>query len=226
MALDHDGVDDQVDHGDIAAIDGATALSGMIWVFIDTLEVEGAFFWKGNRAGNTASLFFGMDSATNSTLLWASAYSTIDGARAAGQVATGAWAHFAFAYDGSGVGNANRLFLYKDGVGLTETFVGTVPASLTSNTDAFQVGVGEIAATPTVFTDGKFAHLRLWSAVLTAGEIAQEMNSYRPVRTANLVLWSPYDDGTSARDYSGSGNHGTVTGALQFQCPPVSYGGI
>lgn len=225
MALDCDGVDDLVDHGDIAAIDNATALSGMIWVFLDTLGVEEPFFGKVDLDGNTLNLYFGIDTPTTTTLMWAATYSSVNGARVANALATGVWAHFAFVYDGNGVGNAERLFLYKNGVGLTETFVGTVPASLAGSAQPFRVAQGEIADTNTHYLDGRVAHLKMWSAVLTAAEVFQEMNSYHPVRTAGLILWSPYDDGTSARDYSGNGNHGTVTGALQIQGPPVSYGG-
>lgn len=215
MALDFDGVDDQVNHGDIAAIDGASAFTMMAWVNIDTLENLGFLMGKDGacRLLMTTGPGTQMTAATTSII-------TGDIAGAAG---TGVWVHWAYVFDGAGVGNAARLKLYKDGVEQTLTFTGTVGATLPdAGAEPFRVGSNTSNA---VFTDQKVAHLKLWTAALSTNEVLQEMQSYRPARTAGLIVWSSYDErAATAADYSGAGNHGTITGALVEQGPPVGRG--
>lgn len=75
--------------------------------------------------------------------------------------------------------------------------------------------------------DGRMAYVKVWNAELTAGEILQEMNTIRPVRTADLWAWLPTLPGTPerARDYSGNGRNFTENGTLSDEDPPsVSWG--
>ena len=213
MALDCDGVDDQIDHGDIPGVDLAAALTLMFWQNPDVLVVNDGISNKGaaweNRSG-------GADSSIPDLVIGG----TNIGALPTGALTAGTWKHYAWVFDGAGVGNSGRLQGYIDAVNQTLTFTGTIPAALS---DGAANGV-DIGSNGGSFHDGKFALVKIWTAALTAAEVAQEMNSYRPVRTVNLVLWAPYDDGTDARDYSGSANHGTVTGALQVAGPPLGYG--
>ena len=51
------------------------------------------------------------------------------------------------------------------------------------------------------------------------------MERDRPVRIANPLFWPLSDDGVSARDDSGAGFHGTVTGAVQVAGALIGYGG-
>lgn len=147
-------------------------------------------------------------------------------ANAHGRIAftdTDAWHHWAFVYDGGGAANADRLKIYLDAANQSLTFNGTIPASMgNATTGVVFTGFDDVN---NVYLDGTVALRRIWTAALSAAEVAQEMHSYRPARTSGLILWSPYDDGTNARDYSGNGNHGTATGARQAQGPPVGYGG-
>ena len=222
MSLDFDGVDDKVDHGDIAAIDGAVNFTAMCWIFPDVnpTNARGAIFVK---ASDSPTILAGSSTNANNV-------SSRPDASGAGAIAytdantfpLSTWNHVAMAWDGNGVGDAAKLKFYKNGTLITTNMnPGGLPAVFPSSAESLFVG-GKTAFT---FWDGKIAVVKMWSVTLTAAEIAQEVNSYRPVRTANLISWAPYDDGTSAKDYSGSGNHGTVTGALQFQGPPVEYGG-
>ena len=215
MALDFDGVDDQVNHGDIVGIDGAAAFTMMAWVNIDTLENLGFLMAKDGACRLTMTTGPG-------TTMTAATTSVITG-DIAGAAVAGVWDHWAYVFDGAGAANADRLKLYKNGVNQTLTFTGTVGATLPdAGAEPFRVASN---TSNTIFTDQKVAHLKLWTVAMTAAEVAQEMNSFRPVRTSGLIVWSPYDDGTNARDYSGNENHGVVTGALQAPGPPVSYGG-
>ena len=208
-----------MNHGDIAAIDGAAAFTMMGWFFIDVLEAGIApdFYLAKDgacRLGNGAP--------TSSTIFRGSTSSTIFGEVDLALVAS-VWTHLAYVFDGSLADNATRLKLYKDGVQQTLVFTGTVGTTLPdAGAEPFRVMTNTSNA---FFADGKGGLIKLWTVALSAAEVAQEMNSFRPVRTSGLIVWSPYDDGTNARDYSGNENHGVVTGALQAPGPPVSYGG-
>lgn len=214
MSLDCDGVDDQSDHGDINAIDSAANMTWMFWIYRDAIGAndgmmgKGTAWWLYSDSGAEEGFKVGQ------TAVW-------ERRSATGTFPAGSWQHWAVTYDGS-LPAADRIVMYKNGAAVST--VGSDPGATLADGGASGVLVGN--ASTFGFIDAKFALVKLWNATLTAAEIAQEYTSYRPARTSNLLLWSPYDDGTSARDYSGSGNHGTVTGALQAQGPPVSYGGI
>ena len=141
---------------------------------------------------------------------------------ATGQLSTGVWAHWALVVNTAAGTGDGRVKIYKDGAALSLTHAVAPPNPLPSG--ASQINTMRYVQSGS-YSDGKMAHHRIWLAELTAAEVAQEMLTIRPHRTANISLRSPYDDGTSARDYSGNGNHGVVTGALQAAGPPVSYGG-
>ena len=216
-------MDDVVTHGDISGIDGGASLTVCLWVNPDALAAANVFIGK-IQAGVNFSFLVGTRAAASADAecqISAGVFGYV-----VGSLTTGTWKHFSWVYDGSGAVNADRLKMWMDGVAQTLTFSGTIPATMPdTGTNAVKMGSPNGEGTRG-FADVKLAHIKMWTAVLTAAQVIQEMNSFRPVRTANLVLWAPYDDGTSARDYSGSGNHGTVTGALQTQGPPVSYGGM
>lgn len=224
MALDLDGVDDEVNHGDIAAFDGTATFSCMCWVNIDDMTGVYVPFIAKIVSATPYCFVFGTRVSLASTVFVAiGAAGSNYGETASGTRIDGVTEHWAFTYDGGGAANADRLKIYKDGIAQSLTYTGTIPAtSSDAGTDPVRVGRNQRDAT---FADGRIAFVKAWSVALTAAEIAQEAHSYRPIRTAGLLIWAPYDDGTSARDYSGNGNHGTITGALQFQGPPVSYGG-
>lgn len=219
MALDFDGVDDISDHGDINALDGATLLATSFWFYLDVAPPTNAGLWsKGETFGvgftsGIADDKLGAHGALAGGQRW---YSGVDRP-------TGVWTHVAVTYNGGGAADADRLKLAVDGVELALTFGAAVPASLASNATTVKTGKND---TNNVFCDAKIAHLKVWAggSAMTLAQLEQERFSYRPVRTANLILWCPYDDGVQANDYSGQRNHGTVTGALQSAGPPISYG--
>lgn len=74
----------------------------------------------------------------------------------------------------------------------------------------------------------RIAGFKAWNAELTDAEIAQEMQTLRPVRTANLWAWLPLhalDVAGGAVDFSGNGRTFTVNGAPDLVAgPPLSWG--
>jgi len=211
-ALDFDGTNDLVDHGDIAAVDSASALTTMLWVRLGTAVLNEGLVTKGAEAmlytpGDGTGIAAGQSGVWERTT-------------GNGVLAVGVWVHVAVVYDGS-LTAADRIVIYRNGV--AQSLSGTTPGTTLSDpgTAAVQTANWNGAG----FIDADLAHLRMWSRPLSGIEIQQEVFSYRPVRTQNLLLWAPYDDGLFARDYSGQGNHGAVTQAVQVPGPPVSFGG-
>ena len=71
------------------------------------------------------------------------------------------------------------------------------------------------------------AYTKVWDANLSAAELAQEIWSAKPVRTADLHIWSPHFPGSGERnlDYSGNGRDWTEAGSpADGDQPPVSWG--
>jgi len=148
---------------------------------------------------------------------------TIHG-RVIGGITEDTWEQWIVVWNQGGVGNAAHLQIYKNGVAQSVTFTGTI-----SDSDA--IGNSGAATLKTMksnaaaFADGALANVMIWAGAavaFTAAEAAQQSQSRRPIRTDGLVLWAPYDD--EAADYSGAGNHGTVTGTTVVAGPPESFG--
>lgn len=223
MALDFDGVDDRVVLTDIDT-DSAANLTVMFWLYYDAAENLNGFVCKTGSAGfgwsmhtsttgggtDDMHIHMGQASGEGNT-----AYTTDN------SLTTGAWAHWAGVFDGGATGDANRLRLYKDAAQKTLSFAAAVGTALPTGGDAENLCYAQDNdAFQFNYADCKLAHVKIWKASLTAAEVSQEFRAYRPRRRTNLLVWTPLDDGTSARDYSGGGNHGTVTGARIVGGPP------
>jgi len=75
--------------------------------------------------------------------------------------------------------------------------------------------------------DARFSACKMWTAALTADEMAAEMRAIHPVRFADLFGWYPMFGmtGEQGRDYSGNGYDFATTGTLTAEDgPPVSWG--
>jgi hypothetical protein len=184
MALQFDGTNDQVDHGDIAALDGVDALTLLWWMRYTTDESLSGFLNKGpfnaetflvRRSGAVTGLHFGSESSSGT-----GAYT------AAGTLATGAWAHWACVYKGAGAANGDKIKIYKDGINQSLTYVGTMPATLASTAASLLVATNSFG-----YQACELAHLKIYTAELLAAEIVQELHRRRPCRTADLQVWAP-----------------------------------
>jgi hypothetical protein len=76
--------------------------------------------------------------------------------------------------------------------------------------------------------DGRHAAFKLWNNFLSLDEVKREAFSIRPVRTTDLLQWTPAVDSTLAnvgKDYSGNGRDWTQNGTLSVEDgPPVPWG--
>lgn len=129
-------------------------------------------------------------------------------------ISTAVWYHLAMTCAGTG---ASQLLGYMNGV---LNITGNA-ASITGTT--LQLNAGPSAGSEWI--SGRVQGVKVYSAVLTAAEIAQEMRSVRPVRTANLNGWYPFLSSADVIDYSGNGNNWTVAGTLTTEDnAPVAWG--
>lgn len=72
------------------------------------------------------------------------------------------------------------------------------------------------------YLNGRIAAFKMWSAALTATEVAAELAHFDPVRTANLLRCHPFHVAETT-DYSGNGNTLTAgsTAATTEADPPI-----
>jgi hypothetical protein len=182
-----------------------TAFTLMAWVYpsVDTT----AGFQGAISIGNTTNLYilgYGNSAGTLKTYVYNntdSPYGTT--------VSVATWFHLALTCAGTG---ANLLLSYVNGV-LDETRTGH--ASVPATTLQFGTTLGSDTM------DGRLAALKVYGAVLTANEIAQEMRAYTPVRVANLLTWHPMLLHTDLSQY---GATFTATGTLSTEDgPPIAW---
>ncbi|TXH00473.1 MAG: LamG domain-containing protein [Candidatus Moraniibacteriota bacterium] len=217
QGLNFDGTDDYVAMGDINAIDGITNLTMVGWF---------------KRASTNAHLTIGKsESSTYRTNINfyndGNVYLNIgDNGISYGYFASNdtEWHHLVMVFDGSQSGNANRLRVYFDGVAVTLTFSGTIPAATGNTSDICTVDRNTANSS---YSNGKIDEVRLYNRVLSATEIqslytigqSDETNTGKsqPQGTGNLDsslagYWKLDDgSGTSATDSSTNGNTGTLT---------------
>lgn len=126
-------------------------------------------------------------------------------------LATATWYHIALTCAGTGT---NQFLAYLNGVAeITRT------ATAVSTAGRLMVGDDQ-GGDP---FNGRVAAVKIYSAVLTADEIKQEMRSYMPVRTANLNTWSPLLVSTDVGNYANTGAW-TVGGTLTTEDgPPIAW---
>lgn len=219
LTLGANSNDGYLDYGDLSDLNGATALSLLFWSSGGD-AVNNFHFAKGTLllCGMTGRGILIRDTAAGWILT------------APGQVVpVGLWTSYAVIYDGSQAAT-DRMAFYRnaewralfgaDDVTPQGTDAGsTAPTALPNYSDPFRVSQSNIS--------GHVSHVRLYTAPLSAAEVAQEMYRYWASRRTNLLIDSPYDDALFARDYSGNGTHPTVvreTGPVQV-ASPMTYGG-
>lgn len=127
------------------------------------------------------------------------------------------WFFWALTCSGTGVGSLNGYWAY-----VTDTTFKTAAARGASFTTA-RVTLGNDSYDE--WMNASYFAVKLYDAVLTSTELWQEMQTVRPVRTANLNIWSPLWDINDEKDYSGNGRDWTSSGTLSSEDnPPIGYG--
>lgn len=221
MAYLFDGTNDKIDHGAAASINSAANLTVMCWVNPVAVAARKGFVSKGS-SNCSFCMMFG-ESGTETDLRVYYSGNPAQGCKASGVFTNGTWTHVAMCYDGAGGTDAQKMQLYMNGVAQSVTFTTSPPATLQSTTGGLLTGSD---AFNTTFSNTNVAHLKVWTATLTAAEVASEVWTVVPQKIPNLYVWAPYlESGVAALDYSGQGNNGTITEATIATGPPgVSFG--
>jgi Concanavalin A-like lectin/glucanases superfamily len=120
----------------------------------------------------------------------------------------GTWTHYAIVRSG-----ATDCRLYIDGA-----LIGVNSFDITGRTAQTEIRIGWT----TVSLDARVAAVKAWSVALSAAEVAREVETIRPIRTASLHGFWPLFPGSTERtwDYSGNARHWTEVGTLTDEAPP------
>lgn len=130
-----------------------------------------------------------------------------------GSISFGTWQNVGVTYDGSvGVG-ADPVF-YKDGAVLATVEAATPSGSRTGT------GAGIYAANQPALDrgfDGLMAEWAMWFRILSAAEMAA-VHHHGPLAAAGVpdIYWKLSGPDVNARDFSGFGRHGTVSGVASL----------
>lgn len=176
------------------------------WLYIDVdLNASGWLFTLADGTlANYLVLVLGADGTQ--LLIFSSA-----GFSAGVALTVGRWYHVALTKSG------NTHTLYLDGVS-----VDTLTVALSFTTVFFLVG-----SNGTDYLNGRMEAMKLWTAALTAAEIAAEQWQTIPTRGANVYAWWPLLEASDITDKSGNGNTFTAGGALATAVGPgLRWGGM
>lgn len=146
--------------------------------------------------GTTGSLKFNVHNGTSVV-----ASSSVGGSSA---VTVGVWTHVCATIDANGNGK-----FYKNGAQLGSTVTGQPRPTTVNRTSCY---LGKSNWSSDAAFNGRLAQVRIWKRALSAEQVSDHYSTSRPMDTTGLVGWWRLDEGsgTTARDYSGKGRHGTV----------------
>lgn len=159
------------------------------------------------RAGGSGQLSFtiaGIDTSSTPTS-WINATSPI------GAMTLNTWYHVAGSYDGDTL----RVFINGNQVGATP-FTGSIVAPF-----AYPVAIGRLSdqgQAPSRFWLGNIDEVRIWNRALSQSEILAHKNTHLDTSIVQngLVGYYRFNEGTGTtiNDLSGSGNNGSLSGAV------------
>jgi hypothetical protein len=171
QALRFDGINDNVNVGDINATDGSSYLTVSVWLKQNTFADSKTIITKWTGAADH------FDMATRSNqgacngdsdirfLLDSSNYGCAVDSHTAG-----IWEHWVFVFDGTQADNQTRLKGYLNGVQRTLSYFGTIQATTNSNGDAVAIG-DDLSGT--LGWNGLIDEVRVYNRALSVGEIQQ-----------------------------------------------------
>ncbi|MGI9544950.1 MAG: T9SS type A sorting domain-containing protein, partial [Cyclobacteriaceae bacterium] len=174
---------DYIQGVDLAAMEAISQLTLSCWVTPESFVNYGGIVTKYNAFAtylgiNSTHLSFEGHNDGLTCGVGNSAY----GFTGAAQLSVGTTAHISMVFDGSGVGNANRLKMYVDGANVPLSFFGTIPAVTASNTASFEIGRVFLSAAQA--WDGVIDHVSVETTAQNAGWVASQYNSQnQPILT-------------------------------------------
>jgi hypothetical protein len=214
-ALDFDGSDDGVNCGTASVLDvGGTAFSLEAWINAsswNTNAFQGTIAIKENNTNNGGFMFRAGASGVINFAIGAGTNSAWSELTTSSVLNTGTWYHVAATYDGS------KMKVYLDGL-LIDSLSSTITVGGSSSTP---LTIGYHPTYTGRVWNGKIDEFRVWDKALTQSEITANMNSeFCSLTVTDLAGYYKMDAGTpqstntgvtSAIDYSGNQNNGTLS---------------
>lgn len=198
-------------------LDYQSAYTWMAWVYlVSDLNDYGIFYFVNRNTNLNSYDLFGLDVDGTTLFCIASNAAGTFGLQTGGALSTGTWYHVALVRS-----STTALDMYLNGAASGST--NTQDISGRSAPTREEIGAGTTTNASRV--NARVAAEKVWTAALTATEIAQELNCIRPARFANLWRWAPLIGSASdIADYSGNARDWTASGTLTTEDgPPVSW---
>jgi cysteine-rich repeat protein len=174
-----DGVDDYVNVAGFPSMNGATAFTFSAWIKPSSLTKEMMITSNYKASTNTGAVFQTRNaSGVVDELLCSTAGNQLVRTTSA-NLQTGQWYHVVCIYDGTQVGNLNRVKIYVNGIlqnTVLETPVGwqNIPSSISADTDVLQIGADtDLPPAISRFFNGSIDEVRVWNRALGIDEINQ-----------------------------------------------------
>jgi len=197
------------------------------WISPNTMgEGNGGVIWRHSPNGGVRYQLFFNGTAASNKLEWLANFSTTAGIweMTSGFSPLSGWKGLALTYDSSSTANNPTLYtligstLSTLTVGSGLTKVQTPAGSLTLDSQPSFVGNNETGFNT---WDGLIGQVAVWTSLLSSDQIASILFRGPLSVPGAFLYWPMWGSDASARDYSGNGQNGTVTGAVLATLPPV-----
>ena len=220
-SISFDGIDDNIDCGNISALNGATQATWSCWY---KKTASGATYFMGTWGGASARVFLPYQYGQGaSAIMYVYMGSSTGSNRLMFQNATNCvinlntWYHMAFVYNESESSNSDKLKFYLDGTELPNETTGFALTSLNTVTASFGIG----APFTTGFLTGNLDEIAIWNKALTSTQVQSIYNAtssgltkdLSTIESSNLKHWWRMGDGDTyptITDNAGN-NDGTMT---------------
>jgi hypothetical protein len=172
-----DGVNDNINTGDINALDGLSELTVSFWMKSDTLNDYATLAAKWVPATGYQGWLIEEGTAAiqgNNDILFAVSDDGNDyGVTQTDVLSAGVWKYVVGVFNGSAASNADRLKIYIDGQQKTLAFAGTITTTTRITSESVMIGTRSNNAYP---FDGTMDEVAIWNRSLNANEI---LNLYK-----------------------------------------------
>lgn len=220
MALLFSASTDKVTAGSNAALDDLTTATYLAWVY-PTSTADGRICMKGLFNGTGARHLSVTPGGGHLQISVERATTNLEATASANAVTLNTWNFVAGVHNTGGANGDQKLYIGTLAAPAAEVATYSVRAVGTgapnSNASATQI-IGNKSNDAVPFP-GRIAWLGIWRRELPLGEIRQQQ--FRLYPSPGCVFWMPLglQSGASSAqlDYSGWGNHGTVTGAVRAE---------
>ena len=207
--INFDGTDDSVDGS--GSLLTAVPITIAAWIYPANTNANKVAVWLGDNGGAQWNAFYIIPS-NNAKLSAVSANNNVfSGADSTSIYSANTWYHICGVFASS----MSRT-IYFNGVNEVTNTTSSTPVGI----DSFFIGKHGVTGGGSLM-NGQITEVAIWNVALTDAEVALLASSRikgipLQVRPANLKLYYPMDDqsqgtsadGTTIRDYSGSGNNG------------------